>query len=244
MKGQASRNVSQPLPPGVCTPQHIPKSFKRKETKEIAENGETWCEKNKHRRKRWRSRSSTCTHTRTLPPAWGAAGFPPYRTRGFLPHEHPRSCSFFFKILFIHERQRERERERQREREGEGQRHRQREKQAPCGEPDTGLDPGTPGSCPGPKAGAKPLGPPAVPSLINPELGAKWFSTSSLCRPGDPPVPPRPPASLRASQHSLHRRLFSTMSHPFQSPWRWNLLHQLAGPCWSVRCRRTPHTRS
>ena len=29
----------------------------------------------------------------------------------------------------------------------EWQRHRQREKQAPCREPDVGLDPGTPGSC-------------------------------------------------------------------------------------------------
>ena len=38
------------------------------------------------------------------------------------------------------------------------QRHRQSEKQAPCREPDVGLDPRTPGSCPGPKAGAKPLG--------------------------------------------------------------------------------------
>ena len=44
--------------------------------------------------------------------------------------------------LFIHERHRERER----------QRHRQREKQAPCREPNVGLDPGTPGSQPGPKA--------------------------------------------------------------------------------------------
>ncbi|KAM8944096.1 serine/threonine-protein kinase Nek8 isoform 2-T3 [Lycaon pictus] len=46
--------------------------------------------------------------------------------------------------LFIYDRERERERERQR--------HRQREKQAPCQDPDAGLDPGTPGSCPGPKA--------------------------------------------------------------------------------------------
>ena len=42
---------------------------------------------------------------------------------------------FFFKIsLFIHERQRD------------TQRHRQREKQAPCEEPNVGLDPRTPGS--------------------------------------------------------------------------------------------------
>ena len=52
----------------------------------------------------------------------------------------------FFKILrfylFIHERHRE----------GERQRHRQREKQAPCREPDVGLDPGSPGSGPRLKA--------------------------------------------------------------------------------------------
>ena len=39
---------------------------------------------------------------------------------------------------------------RDRERENE----REREKQAPCKEPDVGLDPGSPGSCSGPKAGA------------------------------------------------------------------------------------------
>ena len=39
------------------------------------------------------------------------------------------------------------------ERERERQRYRQREKQAPCWELDVGLDPGTPGSRPGPKAG-------------------------------------------------------------------------------------------
>ena len=38
---------------------------------------------------------------------------------------------------------------RERERERERQRHRQREKQAPCREPDVGLDPGSPGSRPG-----------------------------------------------------------------------------------------------
>ena len=36
--------------------------------------------------------------------------------------------------------------------EREGQRHRQREKQAPCREPDVGLDPGTSGSGLGVKA--------------------------------------------------------------------------------------------
>ena len=45
----------------------------------------------------------------------------------------------------------------------ERQGHKQRERQAPCREPDVGLDPGTLGSRPGPKAGAKPLSHPAIP---------------------------------------------------------------------------------
>ena len=55
------------------------------------------------------------------------------------------------------------ERERERDRETERQRHRQREKQAPCREPDVGLDPGSPGSGPRPKAGAKLLSHPGIP---------------------------------------------------------------------------------
>ena len=53
-------------------------------------------------------------------------------------------CLFFFLrfYLFIHERQRDRAR----------QRHREREKQAPCREPYMGLNPRSPGSCPGPNA--------------------------------------------------------------------------------------------
>ena len=54
-------------------------------------------------------------------------------------------------MLFINERHTER------------QRHMQREKQAPRREPDVGLDPRTPGSCPGPKAGAKLLSHPGIP---------------------------------------------------------------------------------
>ena len=68
---------------------------------------------------------------------------------------------FFLKILFIHERHRERERQRQR------QIHRQREKQVPCRELDAGLDPRTPGSCPGLKAGAKPLRYPGIPKWMD-----------------------------------------------------------------------------
>ena len=51
----------------------------------------------------------------------------------------------------------------EREREREREKHRQREKQAPCREPDAGLDPWTSGSCPVLKAGAKPLSHPGCP---------------------------------------------------------------------------------
>ena len=54
---------------------------------------------------------------------------------------------FFFFLRFyllIHDRHTHKER----------QRHRQREEQAPCRESYMGLDFGTPGSCPGRKAGA------------------------------------------------------------------------------------------
>ena len=40
--------------------------------------------------------------------------------------------------------------------------HRQREKQAPCGEPDAGLDPRTPGSHPEPKADTQLLSHPGI----------------------------------------------------------------------------------
>ena len=46
---------------------------------------------------------------------------------------------------------------RDRQTERERQSHRQREKQAPCREPDVGLNPGSPGSHPALKAGAKVL---------------------------------------------------------------------------------------
>ena len=48
----------------------------------------------------------------------------------------------------------------------ERQRHRQREKQAPCREPDVGLDPRSLGSGPGLKAGAKPLSHPGIPFVV------------------------------------------------------------------------------
>ena len=45
----------------------------------------------------------------------------------------------------------------------ERQRHKQREKQAPCGQPDVGLDPRTLGSHPEPKADSQPLSHPGAP---------------------------------------------------------------------------------
>ena len=60
--------------------------------------------------------------------------------------------------------------------ERERQRHRQREKQAPCREPDTGLDPGTLGSCPGPKADAQLLSHLGIPTLKGAEGQPRWPS--------------------------------------------------------------------
>ena len=60
---------------------------------------------------------------------------------------------YFFKDLFIYDRHRERGRDRR------------REEQAPCREPDGVLDPGTPGSCSGPKAGAELLSHPGIPTF-------------------------------------------------------------------------------
>ena len=77
------------------------------------------------------------------------------------------SCDFFLKKLFIHEKERERER----------QRHRQREKQAPRREPDMGLDPWTPGSCPGLKEGSKPLSHPGIPRC------SFYLANSTSCNP-------------------------------------------------------------
>ena len=50
-----------------------------------------------------------------------------------------------------------------RDTEGERQRHRQKEKQAPCREPDVGLDPRTAGSHPELKADTQLLSHPGVP---------------------------------------------------------------------------------
>ena len=53
-----------------------------------------------------------------------------------------------------------------RDTERERQRHRQKEMQAPCKEPEVGLDPGTPVSHPELKADTQPLSHPGVPRLF------------------------------------------------------------------------------
>ena len=65
----------------------------------------------------------------------------------------------FFKILFVYSRETQRER----------QTHRQRGKQAPCRDPDVGLNPRTQVSRPEPKADAQLLNHPGVP--VSGELG-------------------------------------------------------------------------
>ena len=68
----------------------------------------------------------------------------------------PNGLFFFFKILLvIYEKQ------------GERVRDTGREKQAPCRDPDAGLDPRTLGSHPESKADAQPLSHPRAPSLVD-----------------------------------------------------------------------------
>ena len=77
------------------------------------------------------------------------------------------------------------------ERERERQRHRQREKQAPCREPDGGLDPRTPGSCPGLKAGSKLLSHPDVPCVYFLSSALLLLSLDRPCAPqGQTMYPP------------------------------------------------------
>ena len=58
----------------------------------------------------------------------------------------------------------------------ERQRHRQKEKQPPCGEPDVGLNPMTPGSLPELKVGAQSQSHPgpskSLPSIANSKLSS------------------------------------------------------------------------
>ena len=71
----------------------------------------------------------------------------------------------------------------------ERQRYKQREKQAQCREPDMGLDPGTPGPHPEPKANTEPprLSHPGIPGVLrnlllswSQDLGFKVSKVSGL----------------------------------------------------------------
>ena len=53
-----------------------------------------------------------------------------------------------------------------RDTEREAETQAERERQAPCREHHVGLDPGTPGSRPGPKADAQPLRHPGIPTFV------------------------------------------------------------------------------
>ena len=83
-------------------------------------------------------------------------------------------CYVLFCFNFIYLFMRDTHRERQR--------HRQREKQAPCGKPDAGLDPGTPGSRPEPKADTQPLSHPGAPDVSVFNRGANENGTENFCR--------------------------------------------------------------
>ena len=72
----------------------------------------------------------------------------------FVISSYSNSVLYFLKdVIYLFTRDTERER----------QRHRQREKQAPCMVPDVGLNPGSPGSRLGPKAGTQLLSHPGIP---------------------------------------------------------------------------------
>ena len=65
------------------------------------------------------------------------------------------------------------------------EREAEREKQAPYKKPVVGLDPGSPGSCPGPKAGAQPLSYPGVPHVTFRSLNyhlSNWDDTIHVMR--------------------------------------------------------------
>ena len=68
---------------------------------------------------------------------------------------------FHFRKDFIHLFTQERHIQRERQRHGE------REEQAPCREPNAGLDHRTLGSRPGPKADTEPLSPPGTPTYLS-----------------------------------------------------------------------------
>ena len=83
----------------------------------------------------------------------------------------PNSLFLFLFFYFIHLFMRDTEQEREAEIQAEG-------KQAPFREPDVGLDPGSPGSHPGPKTGTKPLSHPGIPPA--PSLESRFLYRPDL----------------------------------------------------------------
>ena len=84
---------------------------------------------------------------------------------------------FFFKFLFIYDSHRERERERGRDI-GRGRSRGRSRLHAPGA--DVGFDPWSPGSRPGPKAGAKPLRHPGIPPMNFSNTAPPNFLLSSI----------------------------------------------------------------
>ena len=82
----------------------------------------------------------------------------PFTSEAMTCFSSDRNYIFLFKKKFMYFCMRDTERERQR--------HRQREKQAPCGEPDAGLNPRTLGSRPKPEADAQSLSHSGIPETI------------------------------------------------------------------------------
>ena len=95
---------------------------------------------------------------------------------------------FFFLILFIYDSHTEREKQAETQAEGEaGSMHR---------EPDVGFDPGSPGSRPGPKAGAKPLRHPGIPFTYFKETSPPGVDIHRRPRRSAVSVGPRGPAPV------------------------------------------------
>ena len=120
------------------------------------------------------------------------------------------STIFLKKILFIHERPREREAETQ----AEG---RARSLQ----EPDVGLDPGPPRSCPGPKADAQPLSHTGVPLAVQflSRTGGRCFIRAQVDWPDDALAAPLQPLSSKETPIVKFQRnhFFPDEGNPFSA---------------------------
>ena len=117
-----------------------------------------------------------------------------------------------------------------RDRVRERQKHRQREKQALHREPDAGLDPGTLGSCPEPKADAQPLSHPGVP------LTSVFKYLFCLCSVGSFfPQSLSFLSNLNAPMWGLHSwpqdlELHVLLTKPTRCPWSWGSFPKFRAP--------------